>query len=113
MCVSLLIKLIVLILKKWKGQPRTEYETRDKGFIKKNAERYNPQKKPWVNTETKLYIWMQKIISKIPLPNYLQEKCQQLVNNEESSKYFTMTNKPHTEDYKLRNHSFFKTEKQK
>ena len=109
--VSILIMLIVLIIKKWKGQPITGYEKRDRRFINKNSGRYDQPQKPWINTESKLYIWMHKVISKIALPNYLKGKCQQFVKREETSKQFT--NKPHTEEKKLGKNSFFKSEKPK
>ena len=107
MIVSILI-LIVLIIKLWKGQPRSDYERKDRKFINKNSERYNQANKP-----SKLYIWMQKAISKIPLPNSLKVKCQQLVRKEESSKNFTRTLKPNTEEKKLGLNLFFKSEKPK
>ena len=107
--VSIVIILLFMIIKKWKCQPK--YEKRDRRFINQNSERFPQANKPWINNESK--VWMQKVICKIPLLYYLQKKCQQLVRNEESLKQFSRTNKPHTEEKKLRINSFFKAEKQK
>jgi len=106
MLVILTILLSIKIFKKWKGRPTPSEK---KTTFRTN----NEPKKALTTNSSKLYTWIQKVISKIPMSNSLKQKCQQLIKKEETSTYFRQTNKLPTQEIRPGRNSFFTPEKTK
>eukprot|EP00092_Neocalanus_flemingeri_P047691 GFUD01054133.1.p1 GENE.GFUD01054133.1~~GFUD01054133.1.p1 ORF type:complete len:279 (-),score=46.13 GFUD01054133.1:47-883(-) len=112
--VLFLFLLLIIINKKWKWNQKTsENKTSQKNSKIKKIYQEKQVKEPLKTNVSKMYIWMQTLMSKIPLLNKTDQKTQQLTNKEKQSTISTKNTQQIKKEKKDGMFSFFKAEKPK